>query len=133
MSKKKKIKGIWLAKPLSEDYRAAHDYLTLLFRHADVDLLIRQLHEARVVEHQAKDLLRASQTRLLDKDNPHVSNQLKKIKKGKQMSPVLLVKGDGQTGVTLIIADGHHRICASWYCDEDSPIACCLVELPARR
>jgi hypothetical protein len=28
-------------------------------------------------------------------------------------------------------ADGHHRICASGYCDEDSLIACCVAELPA--
>ena len=133
MTKKKKIKNIWLAKPSSEDYSAAQDYLTLLFSRADVEALVRRLDRANVVEYHAKDLLRASQTHLLAKDNPHVSSQLKKIKKGKKMSPVLLVKGDGRTGVTLIIADGQHRICASWYCDEDAPIACCLTELPTRR
>ena len=130
--KKKKIKNIWLSKPLDEDYRAAHDYLTLLFKRPDVGVVLRRLHSASVIEHQAKDLLRASQTHLLDEDNPHVADQLKKIRKGKKMSPVLLVKGDGRNGITLTIADGHHRICASWYCDEDAPIACCLAELPAR-
>lgn len=133
MTKKKKIKNIWLSKSLEKDFRAAHDYLTLLFKRSDVDTLIRRLHGARVVDYQAKDLLRASQTHLLEEDNPHVADQLKKIKKGKKMSPVLLVKGDGKTGITLTIADGHHRICASWYCDEDAPIACCLAELPAKR
>jgi hypothetical protein len=129
MTKKKKVANIWLAKPLDEDYRAARDYLTLLFQTPDVAALVRRLHAAHVVEYQAKDLLRASQTHLLDKDNPHVADQLKKIKKGKKMSPVLLVKGDGRNGVTLTIADGHHRICASWYCDEDAPIACCVAAL----
>lgn len=133
MTKKKNIKNIWLSKPLEEDYRAARDYLTLLFKRPDVDGLIRRLHGARTAEYQAKDLLRASQTHLLEEDNPHVADQLKKIKKGKKISPVLLVKGDAQNGVTLTIADGHHRICASWYCDEDAPIACCVVELPKRR
>lgn len=131
--KKKKVKNIWLSKALEEDYRAAHDYLTLLFKRSDVSVLLRRLRDVSVIEHQAKDLLRASQTHLLDEDNPHVADQLKKIKKGKKMSPVLLVKGDGKNGVTLTIADGHHRICASWYCDEDAPIACCLVELPSGR
>jgi hypothetical protein len=129
MTKKKKVANIWLAKPLDEDYRAARDYLTLLFQTPDVAVLVRRLHAAHVVEYQAKDLLRASQTHLLDKDNSHVADQLKKIKKGKKMSPVLLVKGDGRNGVTLTIADGHHRICASWYCDEDAPIACCVAAL----
>jgi hypothetical protein len=133
MTKKKKVKNIWLAKPLEEDYRAARDYLTLLFQAPDVAALVRRLRAAQVVEYQAKDLLRASQTHLLEKDNPHVADQLRKIKKGKKISPVLLVKGDGRNGVTLTIADGHHRICASWYCDEDAPIACCLAALPPER
>jgi hypothetical protein len=132
MAKKKKIKNIWLIKPSDEDFRAAHDYLTLLFKRSDVGGLLRRLHVARVVDYQAKDLLRASQTHLLEENNPHVADQLRKIKKGKKMSPVLLIKGDGQNGITLTIADGHHRICASWYCDEDAPIACCLVELPVK-
>ncbi|HEX4118550.1 MAG TPA: hypothetical protein VHX99_07090 [Rhizomicrobium sp.] len=133
MTKKKKVANIWLAKPLDEDYRAARDYLTLLFQPPDVAALVRRLRAAHVVEYQAKDLLRASQTHLLDKDNPHVADQLKKIKKRKKMSPVLLVKGDGRNGVTLTIADGHHRICASWYCDEDAPIACCVAALAPKR
>ena len=54
-------------------------------------------------------------------------DQLKKIKKGKKISPVLLVRGEGQSGVTLTIADGHHRICASWQWDENAPVACRLV------
>jgi phosphatidylserine/phosphatidylglycerophosphate/cardiolipin synthase-like enzyme len=129
MKKKNKVENVWLAKPLDDDYSAARSYLTLLFEAADVALLVRRLHAAHVVEYQAKDLLRASQTHLLDKDNPHVADQLKKIKKGKKMSPVLLVKGDGRNGVTLTIADGHHRICASWYYEEDAPIACCVAAL----
>jgi hypothetical protein len=133
MTEKKKVKNIWLSKPLDEDYRAAHDYLTLLFKRPDVGGLVRSLRRARVVEYQAKDLLRASQTHLLEKDSPHVADQLKKIKKGKKISPVLLVKGEGRSGITLTIADGHHRICASWYCDEDAPIACCVADLPPKR
>jgi hypothetical protein len=27
----------------------------------------------------------------------------------------------------LVVADGYHRICASWYRDENIPIACRIV------
>ena len=93
MKKKQKIENVWLVKPAAEDYRAAHEYLTLLFPAREAEELVRRLRKAPVIERQAKDLLRASQTHLLDENNPHVSGQLKKIKKGKKMSPVLLVRG----------------------------------------
>jgi hypothetical protein len=28
------------------------------------------------------------------------------------------------------VADGYHRICASWYRDENIPIACRIVSVP---
>jgi len=87
------------------------------------------LRDAPTVDYAAKDLLRASRTHLLDKDSPHVAEDLKKIKKGKKLSPVLLVRGDGRQGITLTIADGYHRICASWHWDERCPVACCLADL----
>ena len=126
----KKAKNIWLPAPVEKDYRAAEAYLSLLFSPKDVRSLIRKLRTAATAQHQAKDVLRASQTHLLDEDNPYVAHQLKKIRKGERMSPVLLLKGDARHGVTLTIADGHHRICASWYLDEDAPIACCMASLP---
>jgi hypothetical protein len=42
---------------------------------------------------------------------------------------VLIVRGDAAKGVTLTIADGYHRICASWQWDEDQEIACCIADL----
>jgi len=32
--------------------------------------------------------------------------------------------------LTLIVADGYHRICASYHLDEDADIPCRLVDLP---
>jgi hypothetical protein len=125
----KKEKSIWLDKPVAENYQAAHDYLSLLFDEATTRTLVQRLRRAPTIARQAKDLLRASQTHLLEPDNPHVANNLKKIKKGKKISPVLLVRGNGKTGVTLAIADGHHRICASWQWNEDVPVACCIASL----
>ena len=125
-----KSKGkIWEASASSEDYAAAQKYLALLFTPQQSQRLVTLLRDAPTIEYPAKDLLRASQTHLLDKDNTEVAEDLKKIKKGKKLSPVLLVRGDGGRGVTLMIADGYHRICASWHWDEKCPVACCLADL----
>jgi hypothetical protein len=120
----KKAAEIWEPKPAAADYQAAHDYLTLLFSEEKAAKIIQRLKSASTTHYDAKDLLRASQTHLLPKDNPQVQTDLKKIKKGKKLSPVLLVRGDALNGITLTIADGHHRICGSWHWDEDCPVAC---------
>jgi hypothetical protein len=126
----KKQWKIWQRKAASEDYAAAQKYLSLLFAVGDATRLVKALRAAPTMEYEAKDLLRASQTHLLGKDSTHVADDLKKIKKGKKLSPVLLVRGRAGAGVTLTIADGYHRICASWHWDERCPVACCLVDLP---
>jgi hypothetical protein len=124
--------GIWESKPAKEDYLAAHAYLTLLFSEADTRKIVDRLRRAPVIWREGKDLLRGSQTHLLKKDDPHVAADLKKIQKGRKLSPVLVVRGNGRLGVTLTIADGQHRICASWHWDENAPVACCIAALPGR-
>ena len=52
---------------------------------------------------------------------------LKRIRKGKPLSPVLLIAGDMTAGVPLTVADGYHRICAVCYFDEDAPVSCRVV------
>src|ERR1700748_1266008 len=128
----KKSDGIWQKHPASEDYTAAREYLSLLFTEAEVRTIVEKLRRAPTVQHQGKDMLRASQTHLLNRDDPHVAADLKKIKKGKKLSPVLVVRGDAKNAVTLTIADGQHRICASWHWDENAPVACCIASLPGR-
>ena len=132
MSKKSRNE-IWQSRASSDDYAAAEKYLRLLFSDTEASLLTRRLRAAPTIAYEAKDLLRASQTHLLDDDNPHVAEEMRKIKKGKKLSPVLLVRGNGDRGVTLTIADGYHRICASWQWDEKCPVACCLAEVPGKR
>ena len=80
---------------------------------------------------KAKDLLRASCLALLPKDNPHVRVDLKKIKKGTPLSPILVVRGELNTGVAMQIADGYHRVCASYYTDENTDIPVRIV--PAKK
>jgi hypothetical protein len=118
----------WKVRPVEKDFAAATRYLSLIYPTASALSLVRALRRARTVNHVAKDLLRASNLPLLALDEPHVAADLKRMRKGKSLSPVLLVRGDMSQGVPLVVADGYHRICASCYYDEDAPVACWLVE-----
>jgi hypothetical protein len=120
---------IWKERPEVHDYPAALDYLTLLMEEKAAKKLVSQLRKAPTVRKKAKDLLRASRLPLLPRDNFHVAGDLKKIKKGKALSPVLLVRGNASLDLPVVVADGYHRICASWYRDENIPIACRIVSL----
>jgi hypothetical protein len=52
---------------------------------------------------------------------------LKKIRKHKALSPIILLQGDLTRGRPLIIADGYHRMCAAYYVDEDAVVNSVLV------
>jgi hypothetical protein len=118
---------LWGDQPDEHDYPAAADYLALLAPAAQISEIVAALKQAPVVHKKAKDLLRASQLRLLKKDNPHVQRDLKKIKKGQRLSPILVVRGDLDTGVAMQIADGYHRVCASYHTDENTDIPVRIV------
>lgn len=118
---------LWSAEPDEHDYPAAADYLALLTTAQQVSELVAALKVAPLVHKKAKDLLRASRLALLPPDNPHVRADLEKIKKGKQLSPILAVRGDLNNGVPLQIADGYHRVCASYHTDENTDIPVKIV------
>jgi hypothetical protein len=120
----------WKTDPDAHDYPAAQDYLTLVMSPAAAAGLVEALKNAPLFHRAAKDLLRASGLALLPESNFHVAKDLNKVKKGQLLSPVLLVAGDASRGAHLTIADGYHRICASWYLNEDETIPCRLVDLP---
>lgn len=115
---------LWKTEPDDHDYPAAADYLALLTDAATVNAIVDELKSAPIVYQKAKDILRASRLRLLPADNPHVQSDLMKIHKPKALSPVLLVRGDLRAGVPLEIADGYHRICASYHVEENTDIPC---------
>jgi hypothetical protein len=58
-----------------------------------------------------------------------VAKDLKKITQGRLLSPVLCVRGMMRAGMPLIVADGYHRICASYHLDEDADIPCRITDL----
>jgi hypothetical protein len=110
----------WKDKPEPQDYPAAESYLSLLMEPAEAARLVETLKAAaELVTYKAKDVLRASGLRLLATDNKHVSADLAKVRAGRKLSPVLLVRGE-----PLQIADGYHRICASYHVDENADIPC---------
>jgi hypothetical protein len=124
----------WTDEPAEHDYPAAADYLSLICGPADVRRLVDALKVARIERRKAKDLLRASALALLPSDNVHVAMDLDKVSHGTSLSPVLLVRGDIRQHVPLTIADGYHRVCASYHLNENADIPCHLVDLaPACR
>jgi hypothetical protein len=120
----------WKNEPDDHDYPAAGDYLSLLLGHDEADSAVAALRAATIIHRKAKDLLRASALALLPPDNVHVAVDLDKVKKGERLSPVLLIRGQLQSDVALTIADGYHRICASYNLDEDADIPCRIADPP---
>jgi hypothetical protein len=120
----------WQTEPDEHDYPAAADYLSLLAPQGEVARLVDRLREAPIVWRKAKDLFRASRLPLLGPDNPHVAEDLDKVRRGQRLSPVLVVRGDLTTDVPLTVADGYHRICASYHLDENAEVPCRLADLP---
>lgn len=117
------MKTFWLTDPEEHDYPAALDYLELLYPIKKATELVSKLKESKTIIKKAKDILRASQLDLLDQDNKHVKENIKKSKKGIKLSPILLIRNEQK----LIIADGYHRLCAIYYLSEDLEIPCRLI------
>jgi hypothetical protein len=118
----------WKPDPEEQDFPAAADYLELLLPREELTHIVVALKQAETVHKKAKDLARASRLPLLPADNIHVAQDLKKVKKGARLSPVLLVRGQLGSGVALTVADGYHRICASYLIDENADIPCRIVD-----
>ena len=118
----KSPKTNWLPDVEEHDYAAAESYLTLLYRKRDVAKMIARLRGTSVVRFKAKDVFRASQLSLLGVSNSHVEKDRRKIRTGRALSPLLLVRNEGLGRV--VIADGYHRLCAVYRFDEDALIPC---------
>jgi hypothetical protein len=120
----------WKLEPDEHDFPAASTFLSLICEPTLADRLMTLLKSAPSAIYQAKDLLRASNLQLLQKENAHVAKDLAQVKAGHKLSPVLLVRGRLTKGRSLIIADGYHRICASYWINENSQIPCRIVDVP---
>jgi hypothetical protein len=114
----------WKEEPEDQDYPAAINYLSLLTDLREAKKIVKAMKRTSELQHfMAKDLFRASGLPHLAADDHEVIKDLDKVKCGDKLSPVLLVRG-----VPLWVADGYHRICASYHLNEDEVIPCRIVE-----
>jgi hypothetical protein len=131
VSKKSKITSVrWTPNPAEHDYPAAESFLRLIAAPELIAVCTRLLSQAPIVHQHAKDILRAAGLPLLAADDSEVATDLKNVAKGVALSPILLIGGDLSAGLPLQIADGYHRVCASYHVNEDTDIPCRLVRLP---
>ena len=113
----------WQDEPEAQDFPAAESYLSLLIGPAAAAKLVKAMRKEQTLQQfAAKDILRAAGLPLLGRDDPEVSADLDKVKIGKKLSPVLLVHG-----IPLWVADGYHRVCASYHLNEKSPVPCLMT------
>lgn len=114
----------WKEEPEDKDFPAAFNYLSLLIDPREAKKIVKAMKRSSRIDHfMAKDLFRASGLPHLGDDDHEVIKDLHKVKSGEMLSPVLLVRG-----TPLWVADGYHRICASYHLDEDEVIPCRIVD-----
>jgi hypothetical protein len=113
----------WKDQPEAQDFPAARSYLSLLTGPAIAARMAKSLRKELTLQHYAaKDILRAAGLPLLAVDDPEVAADLQKVSSGAKLSPVLLVHGE-----PLWVADGYHRVCASYHLDEKEPVPCRII------
>jgi hypothetical protein len=117
------VKIHWMTEPEEHDYPAAKSYLSLHFDPLIVKRVVERLRLTTMSAFKAKDIFRASRLPLLGISNSHIHKNLEKIKAGKELSPLLLVRARPE----LFIVDGYHRMCAVYTYDEDALIPCKIV------
>ena len=115
----------WLDDVAPENFPAAESYLSLVFAPKQVRKLIAALKDASACQFKAKDIFRASGLSLLGISNYQVEKDRQKIRDGTALSPILLVRDEAS--VRVVIADGYHRLCAVYACNEDELVPCRIV------
>jgi hypothetical protein len=115
----------WLPDVEEHNYEAATAYLSLIYSPARVTEIVAGLRAAAITRFEAKDIFRASRLSLLGVSNARVEKDRDKIRAGRTLSPLLLVR-DEPNGI-LVIADGYHRLCADYGFAEDAWIDCKIL------
>lgn len=115
----------WATEPKASNYPAAFSYLKLVYSEKKAFSLVRQLKKAKMTSFKAKDIFRASGLSLLGISNGHVMKFQRKIKDKEEISPILLVRDSKHNKV--IVADGYHRLCATYTHNEDEIVPCRIV------
>jgi hypothetical protein len=96
----------WLDHVADHDYDAAEAYLSLKIDSDAATKAVKRLRKAPLSSRRANDILRAAGLTAAALDDPGVMKDLIKVIEGKELSPVLVISGDGAAD----IADGYHRV-----------------------
>jgi hypothetical protein len=123
MAKVQKI--TWKKRLGKKEIEASETFLHLIFEDEEVARAVKELrkHRDRVEGFMVRDILRASQNELKPETNENVQKQFVKMFYGEPVAPIALVRKDQK----LFIADGYHRMCATYYLDKDCEIRGVLV------
>jgi len=120
----------WKDAPDDHDYLAALSYLSLIMPRRQAEQVVMALRAVEPCTYEASDLLRAAHLPLLPRDDALVARDLEKVRKGKALVPILLVRGDVLKNSSLVIADGYHRVCVAYHLNEDLEIPCRIADWP---
>lgn len=115
----------WHEEIEEDDFEAAESYLSLIYSPKKSARFVAELRDAKPDRFKAKDIFRASQLSRLGVSNERVAEYRKKIRAGKPLSPILLVRDE--THGKVVVADGYHRLCTVYEFHEDTWIPCRIV------
>jgi hypothetical protein len=126
MSKRNKQKINWLDKPEKHNYPSAMSYLSLLMDPQTAKKAVQTLELEPITFFKARDIFRASGLPLLGISQHQIEHNLKKIKEGESLSPILLVRDIAFRRV--IVADGYHRLWAVYHHNNNLEIPCQIID-----
>ena len=113
----------WKDEPEAQDFPAAESYLSLLVGPAaagpDLPRLCARNERCSTMRRRTSCGPPACRC---SPDDSEVVADLDKVKAGAKLSPVLLV-----WGMPLWVADGYHRVCASYHLGEKTWVPCRVV------
>jgi hypothetical protein len=127
--KKRNNKEIkWLDEPAEHNYPSAESYLSLIIEPDKVKVLVDYLKvNKQIIKFKARDIFRASGLPLLGISQHQIDHNLKRIKDGEKLSPILLIRDSVNRRV--IIADGYHRLCAVYHHNDNMEIPCKIIHI----
>jgi len=114
------VSDIWKERPEKHDYPAAQDYLTLVLEEGTARKIVGGAAKGADFAPKGQgSVARQPPWRYCRADNPHVAGRSqRRSREANRSRRFFWLRGDAKMDVPLQVADGYHRICASWYRDE---------------
>lgn len=117
----------WGEFPAQHNFDNAYEYLSLLCLPEKAQEITDRLWESKTIYYRRPDdILRAAGLIPLHQTDLRVQNAIRKIHSKKEIAPAILVISTRNQRIH--IADGYHRICASYYLAEGAKVPCIVAE-----